>query len=95
MSGNWYFTEFYAKDKHAEEERHLVPPSYRRALAEIRAQTGPSWRVRLAIAIRLALHRGRVPADPVALPCLLPDGRLGRSTLVFHDGQWALACQVS
>lgn len=78
-------------DKHRDEEQRFVR---HQSLIETPSQTGPSPRVRLAVAMRLAMHRGQALAAPVNLPYLLPDGQAGRGILVQHNGTWALVCQM-
>ncbi len=53
----------------------------------------PSRAVRLGAAILRVVRRDR--HSLTKYPCRLPDGKIGRTAVVYRGGEWTLVCRVA
>lgn len=76
-------------DRHRDEARRHA---HERALRETRAaRPGLAARL-LAVLQRLGDRNRRAVTD---FACRLPDGRIGVTAFIQHDGEWLLVCRVA
>jgi len=77
------------QERHRDEDwRHELHRSRLEGLVE-----RPSIAARLqAIALRAVLRDRRALTGH---PCRLPDGRIGRTATIQHDGDWILVCRIA
>jgi len=83
------FIEAMEADRHRGEARRHT---HERALRDTRPER-PSVVTRLAAATLRVVRRDR--HSLTKYPCRLPNGRIGRTAVVFRDGEWTLVCRVA
>jgi hypothetical protein len=66
--------------------------AHHQALSESRAIRPSPW-ARLEAAVLRVARRER--HSLTNQPCRLPDGKIGRTAVVQHDGEWTLVCWVA
>ena len=75
-----------------QEDRHRSGVVHQRVGLEERI-VRPSPAVRLGAAILRVVRRDR--HSLTKYPCRLPDGKIGRTAVVYRDGEWTLVCRVA
>jgi hypothetical protein len=78
----------YDEDRHRGEERRH---EHHRAMIEARGEH-PSRVARLEAAARKLVQPDHSLTD---YPCRLPDGRMGRVSVIMQDGDWAMVCRLA
>ncbi len=85
-----YVAATYDEDRYRDFDRRA---SHLRALREsppVSRRVGPSLLARARVALASALRRDR--HSLTSYPCRLPDGKVGRTTIVLIEGEWTAVC---